>query len=240
MRKQLLCGVAAMAVTVMLSGPTRAADMAAKAAPSPAPAVAPLPNWSGLYLGGTIGYGWSKITGVESDVGTNFSTNISGALVGVHSGYNLQYGQWVIGYEGDYSGTLGQGWSKESCDPGSTGGCGTFMHGELHGLASMRARLGFAFDRTLIYATGGVGWGFYRGFVSSGSSINSPTKTVTGGVVGGGIEWRYSQNFSFRLEGFDYLLSRSWGQDSDGPSSGCSCVSSKNVAVIRFGGSYHF
>ena len=239
MRKQLLCGVAALAVTVALNGPTRAADMAVKA-PSPAPAVAPLPNWSGFYIGGTLGYGWSKVTGVESS-GDTFAgnANIHGALVGVHSGYNLQFGQWVLGYESDYSGTLGTRWSKEACTV-DDGNCGSFLHGELHGLASIRGRLGWAFDRTLIYATGGVGWGFFRGFVNSGTSIQPPTsKTVTGGVLGGGVEWKYNPNLSFRLEGFEYLFNKTWGQDSDAPTNGNS-VTAKNVAAIRVGASYHF
>jgi opacity protein-like surface antigen len=92
----------------------------------------------------------------------------------------------------------------------------------------------------LIYATGGVGWGFFRGFVNSGTSIQSPTsKTVTGGVIGGGIEWKYNPNLSFRLEGFDYLFNKTWGQDSDTPFSQNS-VSVRNVGVIRFGASYYF
>jgi outer membrane immunogenic protein len=238
MRKQLLCGVAVVAVTVGMAGPMRAADMPMKAAP-PAPVVAP-PSWTGFYLGGTLGYGWTKMSGVESS-GDTFAgnANLHGALVGVHSGYNWQFNQWVLGIESDYSGTLGTSWSKEVCTV-DDGNCGSFMHGELHGLASIRGRIGWAFDRTLIYATGGVGWGFFRGFVNSGTSIQSPTsKTVTGGVIGGGIEWKYNPNLSFRLEGFDYLFNKTWGQDSDTPFSQNS-VSVRNVGVIRFGASYYF
>jgi outer membrane immunogenic protein len=84
--------------------------------------------------------------------------------------------------------------------------------GHLNGLASIRGRLGWAFDRTLIYATGGVA--FAPRAADAGTSLLGSstgcvcyqTKTVTGGVVGGGIEWKYNPNLSFRLEGLHHYI----------------------------------
>jgi outer membrane immunogenic protein len=235
MRKQLLCGVAALAVTVALNGPTRAADMAAKA-PPPAPVVAPLPNWSGFYLGGTLGYGWTKVDGGASEfVGSN---SLNGGLVGVHSGFNWQNGQWVIGYEGDYSGTLGNNWSKTAYSVPQQD-FNTGVHGELNGLSSIRARLGWAFDRTLIYATGGIGWAFYRSGAQATEGVPSFSHVATGAVVGGGIEWRYNANFSFRLEGFNYFFNKSSAANTStaGP---VNASVLHDVSLIRAGASYHF
>jgi outer membrane immunogenic protein len=238
MRKQLLCGVAAIAVTVAISGPIHAADIALKA--PPAPVAAPVaPSWAGFYLGGHLGYGWSKMSGAES-TGDTFAGDLklNGGVAGVHWGYNWQFSQWVLGYESDFSGTFGQGWSKYACAADGCPGSFTLLHGELHGLTTMRARLGWAFDRTLIYATGGVAWGWFKGFVTSGSSFNPTSKTVFGGVVGGGVEWKYNQNVSFRLEALDYLFNKTWGNDSE--AGVVNSITAKNVVVVRFGASYYF
>jgi outer membrane immunogenic protein len=229
--------VAAAAVMISMAGPLRAADMPMKAAPM-APVPAP-PSWAGFYIGGHIGYGWSKMTGVESS-GDNFAggLNLHGGVAGVQWGYNWQFSQWVVGYESDWSGVIGNTWSKEVCTVDNPS-CGSFLHGELNGLATIRGRLGWAFDRTLIYATGGVAWGWFKGTVYSGTSLMPQSKTATGGVVGGGVEWKYNPNVSFRLEGLYYMFNKTFGNDSDSPSNGNS-ITAHNVGVVRFGASYYF
>jgi outer membrane immunogenic protein len=243
MRKELLCGVATLALVVAISGPVAAADLPVKAPVAVAPVAIPT-TWAGFYLGGHIGYGWSKMDGQESG-GDQFadSLKLNGLLVGVHGGYNWQYSQLVFGVEGDISGAFGNGWSKDVCtvdDPSCrVSGSASMLHGEMHGLASIRGRLGWAFDRTLIYATGGWGWGNYRGLVTSGSSINPISTTVSGGVVGGGVEWKYNPNLSFRVEGLYYMFNKTLANLDSEPSEGGS-FTIHPVSVIRLGASYHF
>jgi outer membrane immunogenic protein len=98
--------------------------------------------------------------------------------------------------------------------------------------------LGWAFDRTLVYGTGGVAWGLYKGQLMSGSNVNLESKVATGGVVGAGVEWKYSQNLSFRLEGLHYMFNQTFSGDSEPASGGFLKI--HNADVIRLGASYHF
>jgi outer membrane immunogenic protein len=234
MRNKLLCGVAAVAIAIGIGGPAMAADIATKAPPAPIPA--PAPTWAGFYLGATVGYGWTKVTGGPSEFVTELK--LSGGLVGIHSGYNFQAGQWVYGIETDYSGVFGRDWSNTKFSAPANLNSG--IHAELNGLGSIRARLGWAIDRTLIYATGGVGYGIYKTAAQATEGIPPASgHTVWGGVLGAGVEWKYTQNFSFRLEGMNYFFNKKEAATSStpGPVNGALI---KNVALIRFGGSYHF
>src|SRR5438067_5007467 len=76
-----------------------AADLPARypAAPLlPAPIYAPIYNWTGFYLGINGGGGWgrSQWDGIDT-------FDISGGLIGGTIGYNWQFGQGVVGGEGD-------------------------------------------------------------------------------------------------------------------------------------------
>lgn len=237
MQNRLLCGVATLAMIVAIGGPAMAADMPTKAAPAP---VAYTPtNWAGFYLGGHVGYGWSKFTGNESSFGA-LDAKVDGLVLGLHTGYNWQWNQVVLGLEGDISGTFGNNWGKSSftCPVGcETSG----LHGELNGLASIRGRLGWAFDRTLIYATGGVAWGLYKSVAGATSFLQTPgiqSHVATGGVVGGGVEWKYTPNLSFRLEGLDYLFNKTTAGTSSQVGTGNDKIN--NVMVVRLGATYHF
>jgi outer membrane immunogenic protein len=229
MRKQLLlCSVAAIAITTALSGPVAAADLPLKARPEPAPSIY-APNWSGFYIGGHVGYGQSKFTGADSAGTPQWSTKPKGFLLGFHAGHNWQVGQWVYGLEGDLS-TMS--WNALTMEHGAAS---SQLTGHLGGLASIRGRLGWAFDRTLIYATGGVAWAQWNGIgASTPISFGSP-KITTGAVAGGGIEWKYSPNLSLRLEGLQYWINKTQFQAN---SSGYAKI--KTVSVVRLGASWHF
>jgi hypothetical protein len=92
---------------------------AAEPAPTPPPP-APIFTWTGLYVGGQMGYTWghdpvtwSGISNNDELAGGTFSHTPQGAIGGAHVGYNLQYNQWaVLGLEGSVDGTS---LSKLSC-----------------------------------------------------------------------------------------------------------------------------
>jgi outer membrane immunogenic protein len=241
MHEKLLSTVAAVAIVTALAGPVAAADvrLPVKAAPmAPAP-VPQFVNWSGFYIGGDIGYGWTKFDGGASEFVGQVKPN--GGLIGVHAGYNWQLGPalfapatWVFGIEGDINGAFGTRWSK-SVFSGADNLSG--VHGELNGLSSIRARLGWAFDRTLIYATGGAGWGLYKSGALATEPVPAISHTVFGGVVGGGIEWKYNPNLSFRLEGLHYFFNKNTPTASSDGGLGDTI---RPVSVIRVGFSYHF
>ena len=98
----------AIAAAATLAG----SAFAAEPAPTPPPP-APIFTWTGLYVGGQIGYAWGHDpvtwSGISNDdelaAGT-FGLTPQGVIGGAHVGYNLQYNQWaVLGLEGSVDGT---------------------------------------------------------------------------------------------------------------------------------------
>jgi outer membrane immunogenic protein len=116
-------------------------------------------------------------------------------------GYNWQVGQWVIGLEGDID---AQDFSRSRVVGAAIG---PFVAGDAFSLeskwqASVRGRIGYAWDRVLLYATGGVAWTQAKGSVSLvGIGTFTDDTTVTGGTVGGGLEYAFTNNLSLGVEG---------------------------------------
>ena len=101
--KFVLVSVGAIAIT--------GSAFAAEPAPVPPPPV-PVFTWSGVYLGGQIGYAWGNDN--VSWSGTDNALNLAngsfregpqGVIGGAHVGYNLQTNRWVLGLEGSVDGT---------------------------------------------------------------------------------------------------------------------------------------
>jgi outer membrane immunogenic protein len=170
-----------------------AAPAVAAEIPSPPPppyTPPPLFTWTGLYLGGQIGYGWGTDSVTVNPFGfaTNFTPN--GVVGGGHIGYDLQLNQIVAGLEGDIEGT---GISR-TFSPG-----GAIYNTSVPVQGSIRARLGIAFDRVLLYATGG---GEFAGFDTTVTAVISDqsSQARAGWTVGGGIEYAVTPNWSIRGE----------------------------------------
>ena len=172
MTNTIRTGVAAMAVAVALAAgtlPAQAADLA-QPAPAPAPvadyAAPSVLTWTGFYLGAHAGYGWG-------DADTNASDpDLDGFLGGAQAGYNYQFdNNIVIGVEGD--------WSWSGVD-GSSGG----VSSDVDWVSSLRGRLGYAFDRYLVYGTGGVAFAN----VETSRGGFSDDNNHTGWAAGAGLE----------------------------------------------------
>jgi outer membrane immunogenic protein len=180
-----LAGLAAAA-------PAFAADVPYPQAPPPVAApIVPLFTWTGLYLGGQIGYGWGTdtLTVYPWGFGTNYMPN--GVVGGAHVGYNLQINQFVAGIEGDVEGTG----INSSYNPG-----GVIYQTQIPVQGSIRGRLGVAFDQALIYATGGGEFaGFTTTYTGFGPYVQNST-TRAGWTIGGGIEYALTNNWSLRAE----------------------------------------
>lgn len=193
MRRQfLLASVGAIALT----GSAFAAE------PAPLPPPVPIFSWTGLYIGGQIGGAWDKdtstITVFDPVAGTAFLTgstaNPSGVIGGGHLGYNLQIGPWVAGIEGTIDGTS----IRSTSNPFF--GFADQMSTPIQG--SIQAHAGYAFDRVLIYATGGAA---FAGIDNTYSVIAPGTeekisRTRSGWTVGGGIAYALTNNWSIRAE----------------------------------------
>jgi outer membrane immunogenic protein len=210
--------------TLLLAGPAVAADLAVKA-PRAAPALMPVYNWTGFYIGINGGGAWQSgdtqsvdWTSAGFDPGPSFGNSSNGkGIFGVQLGYNYQFpSNWVLGVEGDFDWTsLGQTNAGTLNFHGVPFGiANTQVSDKTDWLASFRGRLGFAMGQFLPYATAGVAWSKrdFNGFVQANSTNPvftepfSANSTSTGWVAGGGIEWMVMPNLLLRAEYLHYGL----------------------------------
>jgi outer membrane immunogenic protein len=173
------------------------------------PLPAPVYDWTGLYVGGEIGgaFGTSRKDFFNGLSTGNFNT--SGVIGGFTTGYNRQFGPAVVGLEADISGTDVQG---QTSSPNPLFNYGT----QNHWLATVRGRLGYAFNRFMPFVSGGLAEGDVRVFSSlkttGGNGVNF-TQTQPGWTVGGGLETAIYANWTIKAE---YLYVQF--NDTNGPS----------------------
>ncbi len=152
-------------LSVVALGHAFAADLPPAAPPrAPAiyvPAVVPVYNWGGFYIGLNGGWGFASGTttstvtgtgtGLDGTTGTG-SGSLNGGLAGGQIGANYQIDALVIGIEGDFD------WSgQKRTDSFACGAACTVSETiKLPWIATIRGRFGYAIDRVLLYATGGV------------------------------------------------------------------------------------
>jgi len=182
MRKSVLSLLAGTAISALAFTGAMAADLPS-AAPPPAPILAPIFTWSGFYAGVNAGWGWRNddqqtvVLGGAVPGTLIFPGNGDGGFVGGGQiGYNWQFGSFVVGAETDIQ--WADTGNSEAVAFVPAGTLGTFVPGEFRNdladwFGTVRLRAGVAFDRVLIYATGGLAY----------------TDNNTGWVAGGGVEW---------------------------------------------------
>lgn len=203
-----------------------------------APALAQTADWSGLYIGGSGGYGEAASNSGETLVfdtdrdgqfddqvnttapanafspgfcdgvsnGTTPGTGCSGTdgefTYGARIGYDWQFGALVVGLVGEAAmGDVGDALTGFSTTPASY----TFQR-ELDYSLAARGRVGYAFDKFLVYGTAGMAWGELDRTFTTSNGANSFTPSdpdmAEGHQIGAGMEWAMSDNFSL---GFEYL-----------------------------------
>src|ERR1700722_11643584 len=93
--KKFLLGTVAL-VALGATAPAFAADLAARPAYTKAPAyMAPIYNWTGFYIGGHVGGGFSGNNGF---IGTTGNSNSGSFLGGLQAGADYQFApNWVVG-----------------------------------------------------------------------------------------------------------------------------------------------
>jgi outer membrane immunogenic protein len=190
---------------------TWAADL-----PVEAPIYRPPPpvayNWTGIYLGGNVGghFGRDDISttaGTTSiDVLSPASLNPRGAAAGLQIGYNWQSGIVVVGLELDGSwldGTASRTLSNfgPPLNPADTLTNST----NAVFLATVRPRIGVAFDRFLLYATGGLAFSTIKlneNFTTAAGAVLSSniSTTRTGETIGAGIEYAFLDSWTAKFE----------------------------------------
>lgn len=201
MKTRILAGLAALTA---LATPVAAADLSASYGYAPQAALPT--SWNGFYIGANAGYGWGSAAG----------DNPNGAIGGFQAGFNFQGAgsPIVFGVETDFD------WSGVSA--------GSFS---VNYLGTVRGRVGFAAERFLVYATGGLayGEGQYQVFGLSN------TQTSYGWTLGAGAEYALDRNWSARAE----YLYVDLGSSTYGSWLGTTSIG-YDGSVVRAGVNYRF
>jgi len=202
-----------------------AADMPTKGPVYKGPAPVVAYDWSGIYVGGQVGGGWSHTTvtnvaGIHffNFIGDSRSMDDSAFLGGLFVGAQQQFGSFVIGVEG------GSAWGSLSQTIQARGPffAADNYNAKILDLYSVAGRLGYAFDRVLVY--GKAGWA--TASVSTQSDevpafnhFGNSSARHNGYVVGVGIDYAWTPNLIAGIEYnyYDLRTKTHVGVDTLGP-----------------------
>jgi outer membrane immunogenic protein len=153
-------------------------------------------DWSGAYVGAWVGGTCIDGSLTDNSAGAgaigDWEMDGCGLKGGALAGYLHQFDSFVVGAEVDWgmSGEVARN-DTPSAD---------FAY-KMNHLVTGRARGGYAFDDTLLYATGGVAWaqGDLYG-VNGAVAPDHIKKGHLGWVVGAGVEHAFTDAFRMRLE----------------------------------------
>jgi outer membrane immunogenic protein len=196
--------IASVVIMAFGAGMAHAADLPVKAPP---PVYAPPPfSWTGFYLGGNIGVGWAQSDWNDSFFGLNWSRSSDAKfMAGGQLGYNYQFNSFVIGAEADFDWFGSNGNTRTVVGPF---GDVLQLTSNDTSIATLAARFGFASDRVFYYGKAGGGWvgnnGFTLADLTTGDVFNGSGRTASGWLVGAGIEYAFTNNWTVKLE-YDFL-----------------------------------
>lgn len=183
------------AATILASGvaAAQAADLTYEPAPV-VPVAAPAGNWTGFYVGGSVGYAWGKTDQKDGDFGliTENPGDVKpdGFIAGLQIGGDYQFpSNVVIGalvdlYYSDAKDTFNSDfdYSTES---------------KIRYFGTGRVRAGYAIDKFLPYVTGGFAWANNE---INDSEWGSDSQTHFGWTAGLGVEYAFTQNWTVKAE----------------------------------------
>jgi outer membrane immunogenic protein len=198
MIKRLVFAASAMMVMGAVQV-AHAADIVEPAAPE-------IYDWTGLYVGGHIGYGWSKIDYESDRLSEPSKTDADGIIGGAQIGYNIQFDSIVVGPEISFTWT--------DLDDEEHAVEDTFGS-DIDWYAIFGGRIGFAADRFLMYVRGGyalidVGTDGFNPNIPAGFD---DSETNDGFAIGAGIEHALTDNV---IIGAEYMYVDVSDKDHDG------------------------
>jgi outer membrane immunogenic protein len=170
--------------------------------PTPVPGATYFPtavyNWGGGYFGLNGGYGFGESEWTIAGLSTG-SFKVNGFLFGGTLGANFQSGQLVFGLEGDFD------WSAIS-GSSSVAGCtavgapvgASCQTKSTNWLSTARGRVGYAFDRVLLYATGGLALTNVE--IALTQPAISASDVEGGWTAGAGVEFAFADNWTAKAE----------------------------------------
>jgi outer membrane immunogenic protein len=194
-----------VAISAALIDSAFAADLSR---PSSLPG-APADLWTGIYIGGNAGYGWSNVNFTTTDQfgQGNGSQSMSGFIGGGQIGAGKTFGSLYLGLETDFQG------SSLSASNG-------VITSNVDEFGTARARIGYVYSpQWLLYATGGAAFGHATATnTAPGINFAFPSAWGVGWTAGAGFDWMFASNWS---AGVEYLHA-----DFGGPSANLNALGS--------------
>ncbi len=216
--------------------------------PPPPPAF----SWTGFYVGGNAGYGIDHVSYpyvlVEGGtfVDDRSSLTESGPALGGQVGFNYQLSglplvgdHLVVGTEvfGEWSGINGSSTFSSVLGPAAFGT-------RIESYGGIIGRVGYAFDRLLVYVDGGVPYGVTKSYYSvgpySGSSTVARFQLGRQNVVGAGLEYALTDNWSVRLDYLYTYVAAKWVEFDPAPGVSFGYLSRTSFHSLRLGFDYRF
>jgi len=178
------------AALALLSSAALAADIPVYEPPVDVAPVMATYDWSGFYIGAQGGFGWG-----ESDIDDNAllddTVDLDGFFVGGLAGAQWQWNWAVLGVEAEGN------WSDIDGEE-NLGGIagGNFINSDIEWFGSVSGKLGIAWDRILLYGTGGVSFAE----IETGQRVPAlalafnESETYVGWTAGAGIDFAVTNN----------------------------------------------
>jgi outer membrane immunogenic protein len=247
MKRLLIASAAALAA----GGQALAADLPPPVAPPPrAPAmyvpVAPPYNWTGFYIGPNLGFGLTGGSFNTTPAGTTVSTTTSTSFLGGGQvGVNYEFwGGVVVGAEAMFDWLPNTKNTVNLNNAAANNLASATINNRW--LTTATAKLGYAWDRVLLYGKGGGAWvGTNNSTLTLASGATPPgisgPSNNSGWTAGIGVEWAFAGNWSARAE-YDYigLTNQTWTVSS-GANTGATITSSnRNIQLVTAGVNYKF
>lgn len=194
-----------IAVLLLSSMAASAADLPRKPSPPSPIRAEPAARWEGFYLGGHAGYTQTDASKADLSPVVNadqspISARLrgSGEIAGLQAGYAFQDAAMVYGVEADIA---------MASLRGRQGADGVFdaapasvrLEGKTAGLATLRGRIGYAFDRLLVYGTGGMASAVQRSRLAVTTTEGGVTRTHVGSSSGIHIGWTLGLGAEYAL-----------------------------------------
>jgi outer membrane immunogenic protein len=233
-----------------------------------AAAVAAPYTWSGLYFGGHFGGARSHSSGSDTSLpSTAFANQPNLAydngdrsfVGGLQLGYNWHLTpQWMLGIEADMSWTGLSGSQTYAPVPVIIGapavGSNESLSADVDWIGTVRGRLGYAWDRSLLYVTGGYAYskinynalGQWPGIPTTFRYAYSSDSIRSGWTIGGGYELALPmlQNWTVRAEYLYYKLDgaagTTFGVPSTAPIGSLFAWEDMQIHTVRVGLNYRF
>lgn len=253
MRRSIRAALGGIAAACAVASAVQAADLPRRQAPPPAVPAPPVFTWTvftwtGFHVGANAGYGFRDSSGSVIDPTTGASVTGSGGRGGFAGGgqigytYQLTPGSgFVVGVEADIQGMATA--KANAAYLGTTPYYNLSPRPDYFG--TVRGRAGYAFDRVLIYGTGGFAYSGGSNAAHAGAyPYTLPGTTRTGYAVGGGIEYAVTQSLSAKIEALYVGLGRRYANPTsfDATSAAYYGVgrTDPSFTVVRAGLNYRF